>query len=60
MKIENLEKLIDKIFEKSLLVESKEKAYEISKNKRMNCVTHQGEVYFSGSYLAKIGFMSVT
>ena len=50
------ERMINNIFDKTVLVENPQIASQIAKEEEMNAVTTDGEVFYAGSYVAKLGY----
>lgn len=47
--------LIEQIFSNSIFVRNRENALKIAKEENINTVTQEGEVFYAGAYLGKIG-----
>lgn len=49
-----------KTFDKTVFVENPQTAAEIAKEEDITAVTTDGEVFYPGSYLAKVGLFKVS
>ena len=58
--IPNLELLLDKLFGNLLFVKDFETALKIAAEYKMDCVTGNGEIVYSGGFLTQMGFYDIS
>lgn len=60
VKLPNFDFLLDKIFGKLLFVKDFDLALEYAAKYKMDCVTGNGEIVYSGGFLTKMGFYDIS